>query len=799
MKFIKLFSLCIIIFISSPNYNLHAQTSGSDISPNDLTDSSSNIEEKDSDTADFTVSPEEESRIEENTKNPEEDTDDIVKTDSKEVELRPVVIKREKTSSWKKKDIQSISRQTLSAEDMKEVPASFGDSVSALTSLPGINRMGAGIFGPLIIRGASVMSNNYFIDDIPVHNPLHFGGLHSVINTNLIDEIDVYSSAFPAEFGSATAAVINMSTIDEVNETGGFLDLSLLGITSLIKMPIKKDTAGNLIFSGSNNQQAENAGYAVASGRYGYLGLAIKAAELITGDDIPVTPVYYDYQFKMKYNISKVHSATVLFFGYRDYLKVLSNEDFMEDGDDPLYLNAEEKYDITAHNLGLYFDSRFSSILQNRVLFYASYTDVHYYYNFPAEGAASWAKDLDMHSKPSIFGLKDKASYRWLDRHAELKASAEYTFYYFTASGKTILNQGYTDVFDIGDEDSMHVYNLDEKISNHTFGGYLENKFLFGEFEATPGIRSDYLVRSGYGTFDPRLHTSYRFSTDTTISCAGGHYSYFPQTNGFIFETNADIAAIGEELKPEKAWHSSAGVEQEIGLFTLKAEGFYNYFYDQPEAYPHYKSDGSYLQGLSSGKAKAYGFEIMLRKDSRENQNGLFGWMCYTYTRSKYKSGLPTTEYYDGIDQGYIGDEYGDKWITSSDEQRHNFKLVSGYRLNKHILSGRFQYYSSLPYTPITGSYEDPDSPGRYIPTTGDRNSANYPAYYSLDLRYTHRSQYSWGQVSWYIEVINILMKKQVTEEEWNWTEAYSEGSNPTEGEGESFSFLPNFGVEIKF
>ena len=61
----------------------------------------------------------------------------------------------------------------MTVEDMKEVPGSLGDSISALTSLPGIIRGFGGFFGPLVIRGANPSSNNYFVDDIPMDNPLH--------------------------------------------------------------------------------------------------------------------------------------------------------------------------------------------------------------------------------------------------------------------------------------------------------------------------------------------------------------------------------------------------------------------------------------------------------------------------------------------------------------------------------------------------------------------------------------------------------------------------------------------------
>ncbi len=738
--------------------------------------------------------------------NNKEETGPDIKAD-KEIELRPMTVRGARKRD-RKPEIQSISRQTLTAQEMKEVPASFGDSVNALTSLPGVIRESGGIFGPLVIRGMDSMTNKYFIDDIPIMDPLHFGGLHSVINTNIIKDMDLYSSAFPAEFGSATSAVLNISTIDEVNEFGGYFDISLLSVSSLINTPIYRDSKGNPAFlqpEGEGEENAENAGYAIASGRYGYIGLAIKASELITGDDIPISPEYWDYQYKMKYRFNKVHSASMLLFGHKDFIRILINDDLLDEGEDPLFMNAKMKYDSLSHSQGLYFDSDFSRDFSNRLMYFSTLADIHFYYDFTAKGAASWAQDLGVHSRPWTFGLKDKTKIKWLEGHAELTTCAEYTLYYFTATGKTILPTEQDDLFDPGDEDSFISYKLDEKITNHMYGGYIENKFVYSGLTVLPGIRTDYLVRSGQATFDPRLTASYAFPSKTTLSAAGGHYSYFPQVNPWIFEENTDISALGDELKPEKAWHSVISVEQELGLYTLKIEGFNNYFYDQPEAYPHYESDGTYLPGLCTGKARAYGFEIMLRKDSRANENGLFGWMSYTYTRSKQKTGLPTEPGYDGVPENGVGDEFGDTWTTSDYEQRHNFKMIAGYRMNKHTFSGRFQYYSSFPYTPIVGSEEDmnyasiyPDK-HRYVPVMGDRNSRHFPSYYSLDLRYSHKTNYTWGYVSWYIEVINVLMKEPVNAEDWNWTKPYSDGHNPKLSSEDSFTILPNFGVEVKF
>jgi len=530
-------------------------------------------------------------------------------------------------------------------------------------------------------------------------------------------------------------------------------------------------------------------------------------AELITGDEVPFSPEYWDYQFKAKYQFSKVNSATILLFGHKDFIRVLINDDMLEEGDDPLLQDATFRSDTMSHNQGLYFDSRFSRDLSNRIIYFSSLPETYFYMNFGAEGAASWAKDFNMHYKPWVFGLKDKAKLKWLDGHAELRAALEYTYYYFTATGKAFLPTGAVDNFNLSDESLFLVYPLNEKIINNLFGGYIENKFSYYGFSAVPGIRSEYLQRMKQYTFDPRIMMSYKFITGTTIHAAGGHYSYFFQTNPFIFNNNPDVSKLSEKVKPEKAWHSSLGIEQQFDLLTFKVEGFNNYFYDKPQPYPHYEPDGTFMQGLSSGKMKAYGFELMIKKDMKENSNGLFGWMSYTYTRSKTKTGLPTGYYYEGVLQDHVGDPYGDKWITSEFEQQHCLKLISGYKFGNHTLSSRLQYYTSFPYTPFreprgeayNEPAEDPYVPGRYIPYTGERNSKHFPPHYTLDVRYTYKIKHSWGDISWYIEGINVLMKKAVDNHKWYYDRPYEEGSNPKNVEDDGFAFLPNFGVEVKF
>jgi hypothetical protein len=742
---------------------------------------------------------------------PEKTEEESETPGGEDYELPEIVSKGYRDSGWKKYHIQSISRQTLTVTDLKEVPASFGDSINALTALPGIIRTSGGIFGPLVIRGADTATNNYFIDDIPIHDPLHFGGLHSVINTNFMKDIDVYASAFPAAFNSATSAVINISTVNEVDEFQGIADLNFLSISTLMKTPILISTPGVLRIgepsNGARNHESdsENAGYVIASGRYGFITLAAKAAELVSGEEPDAIPEYWDYQFKARYDLSTKNALTLLLFGQSDIFNNDLDDDQLDEGDDPLFEDSQFDSDVSSNSQGLYFDSTISDTFNNRLLAYSNFRDTHSYLNFNAESAASWAKDIGANYRSWILGVKDKFTKDYLSGHARLRGALEYTYYHFDAKGKALLPTGAWDEFDPSDESLFNAYTLDDSIENHLYGAYLESEFTFRELTITPGIRSEYLARMQQATFDPRLMVSYRLGDDLMLSAAGGHYSYFFQTNPVYFNTNPDLTRIDHRIaEPEQAWHLSVSAQKAVALYTIKAEAFSNDYYNKPEPYPHYEADGTYLQGLCTGKLKTRGIELMIRKDSLGDREGSFGWISYTYTRSKGKTGLPTTDGYAGVAENLAGDEYGDVWTPSDYEQRHNVKLTGGYRLGNHIFSGRLQYYSGFPYTPyIAGiydtNYNDLTGENRYYPVTGTRNSERFPDFFTIDFRYTHKKTRSWGELSWYVEMINVLMQKPKDTQKWYYDRPYGVGSNPVITDDDGLPFLLSFGVEMKF
>ncbi len=679
------------------------------------------------------------------------------------------------------REIQSISRQTMTVKEIKEVPASFGDSISALTALPGINRSG-GFFGPLIIRGADSASNGYQIDGIPMFKVMHFGGIHSVIANDLMSSIDLYSSAFPAQFTDAQAAVININTVDDVDRAGGIADVGLISANALVKFPIIEQKNYN------GRQVDEKKGYVIASGRVGYFSLLIPAFyKYVLDKDLDYLPNYWDYQFKARYSFNSEHSLTFLAFGSKDTIDLILKESWLEEGSDPALTDFNIYSNDQAHSAGLTYKYEYSNRLSNSLLSFISYNKSRQWYDLP-NATSSELSDLGIDSIPTIMGLKDSLTAEWIKDHSTLRAGAEARYYIFKTDGKSI--GGTKDTVDLNDPDAFEIIELGDTYKNVSFTGYVENRFKFGGLLFVPGVAAQYLSRGSSYFIDPRGLISYTFDTGTTIGAAGGWYSMFHQTMPEYFYQLPYIA--GSEFGPARSIHRSVSLEQKAGPYTFKVEGFYNNFWNQGNFDSYIDENGELASMLiNKGKLKTRGFEITAKVNDETDQ-GLFGWVSYTYNNAEYIT-----------NQSELYTEYGKEWLTSPYDMTHVLKLVAGYTAGKNTFSAKFQFNTAAPYTAITSSYSDDaftavTGKTRIVPVYGKPYTERLDPEYRLDVRYTRKTSHRWGYVSWYAEVIGIV-SSQTQYVDWDYRYNYEEGVNPKVKTENGLTFLPNFGIEIKF
>jgi TonB-dependent Receptor Plug Domain len=656
---------------------------------------------------------------------------------------------------------QAIGRSTLSGDQIRNTPATFGDALNALTSMPGISRPDV-LFGNLVIRGAGNEANRFFVDGIPIPRPQHFGGLHSVLNNDIVQEANVYASAFPVTYGGATGAVLEFKTIDEVDKLGAVIDIGLVSANFLLKAT----------WPGGENRPE---GYWISAGRVGYLPLIIPPIyKAITGDTFIALPQYYDYQLKGKIALDQKgeHSLTLLALGSYDVVEVLrranSGESYLPS--DLKFIRPGAAWELSSHSLALYYDYEPSRKMKNHLLVFNTLVSDQGSFKSSTTGESEYTK-----TQPNLAGIKNNLSFIWLEGSARLNLGIEYSLYYLASAGS------YADyIYSSSTESRGYLTETrthDDRRVHHVPSGYIENKFQWGALRIVPGVRADYLPVSTSLAVGPRGLAGYDFATGTTVEIAGGVYHSFPQVNITHLETYSyHLSAFSgaSNLRPEEAVHRSLAVSQKYKLWDFRIEGYLNDIYRQIGTIYGQSSTPEFGNLYAT---KNMGAEFSIRKMSDgTGVHDFYGWTSYTLSRSVTRDQV--SEY----------------------DQTHNLKLVVGYIYGIHNLSLRTDIYSGFAYFPITGSEPDLPSTSRHYPLYDTSRSARYPIAHRISIRYSQERIRAWGSWRWYFEVVNATNSAPQGQQVFNSSRPYQEGVNPTlEPLEPRIPILPNFGVEIRF
>jgi len=184
---------------------------------------------------------------------------------------------------------------SVSRAEARLLPGTFGDPFRAVESLAGVTPV-VSVVPFFYMRGAPPGNIGYFVDGIRV--PLLFHALvgPAVIQSALIDRIDVYKSAAPAEYGRFAGGVIAAETVPPPDSLHGEAMVRTLDAQAVASTPL-----------GDGKVQV------IAAARYAYAGLILSRFT-----DAVLS--YWDYQLRMNYDVSKDDSVGIFAFGAYDYI-----------------------------------------------------------------------------------------------------------------------------------------------------------------------------------------------------------------------------------------------------------------------------------------------------------------------------------------------------------------------------------------------------------------------------------------------------------------------------------------------
>lgn len=551
--------------------------------------------------------------------------------------------------------------------------------------------------GQLYIRGGSPIQNLVLLDGMVIYNPFHSIGLFSVFDSDIIQNTDVYTGGFSAEYGGRISSVMDIKMRNgNKKRFKGKITASPFGSKLLLEGPFKKFEPGKgsatYIFSGKTSYLNETSKYI-----YNYIN-----------DSLPFS--YTDLYGKVSFTSPNGSKINIFGFNFNDKVS-----DY----------GALSDLEWTSNGIG----SNFVIVpTGSTVMIKAdfSYSDYEISLTDPDESVSDimnrYSKINGYNGSLDFVYFLGKNSFIWGIETLGLRTD----FQYENDVGRMI----------------TQVENTTELAS------YANYKANLGALILNPSFRIHYYASLSDVSFEPRLGVKYNINEDLRLKFSGGLYSQ----NLIAANSDRDVVNLfygflsGSDNLPDtfdgkpvthqlqKSQHAIAGAEYDITRhLDVNIEGYIKNFSqltninrnkiyeDSPENYdkPDYQKKDFIIE-----KGAAYGADVRFKYEHKR----LYLWAVYS---------LGWIKRYDGIEN----------YIPHFD-RRHNVNLLGTYQLGKDKsweISARWNLGSGFPFTKTKGYYENvPFDNGintNYWQTNGNMgiiygelNNGRLPYYHRLDI-----------------------------------------------------------------
>ena len=624
------------------------------------------------------------------------------------------------------------TKHVIAAEEISRIPGTNGDAIRAIGNMPGVARPPGGD-GMLIVRGSSPNDTAVFVDGTNIPMVYHFGGLSSVIPTEMLEKLDFYPGNFGPQYGRAMGGVVDVGVRSpRKDRVGGLLQFDLIDARLLIEGPLSKSTRF------------------MVAGRRSWLDAWLGPALKESGVGVTKAPVYYDYQAMIEHDISRQTTLRLFAFGADDRFKLTLNS---PDSRDPA-IGGDAKQATNFARLQARLETRPSSTTR-----FTSQVSVGREAQHVSIGTLGF--DVAVGSLDARSDVRVQVA-PWLTAVAGI--DIQYLNYDVTWKAPP---NNFDSTQNTGPLFGRPTVEL--KGTGNVFrpAGYamLELTPVAG-LKLFPGVRADYNADTKGWTVDPRLGVRYDVHASyprTTLKGGIGLYHQPPQP----YQSIEPFGSKG--VGSPSAVHTSFGIEQELSHpLELSVEGFYKDLNNLVVPVAAADSTGNGQSYQNNGSGRIYGSEFLLRY---KPQGRFFGWVAYTLSRSERR------------------DAASDALYTYEYDQTHILTALGSYKLGRGWQAGlRFRYISGTPYTPELGGVMDYDA-GTYAPIgSNDRNSARTGAFHQLDVRIDKTWTFSAWKLSAYLDVQNAYVHQNPEGVSYNYN--YSKSSSLT-----GIPFLPIIGL----
>jgi hypothetical protein len=589
---------------------------------------------------------------------------------------------------------------SMTGSSIAQSPGSSDDALRALRTAPGI---ATNVSSQPYVRGAFLNDVLVQFDGIALTDPFHFKKFQSVISAldpNAIDRMNVYTGGFPVEFGTRSAAVIDLAprTIDSGSE---------------YQVSASRETA-----------ELSTVGHAerwpvdwLLTLRHSTDGALLQPVDATFG-----SPTFYDSVGRVRWQASASSAWTLGWLLLDDQAHVGGEPSEEQSRAEIRDLNAWAAWDWTAAGA------------------------VH--------GRTSIATNSEHQERDGTLNLLGFATGQLSDQRV-LSGVTLRTNWLFLPSSSTSVTAG----AEVGQQNAQLNFMRNETftsaivgafgtptavtiISNQephssTQGIFASVRWRWQSFEAEVGGRADRQDYRGYGAHvqgSPRLNARYDPAENWHIYGSWGEFTQAQRPDEWRSEENQgapDPATRAKHLIAGAAYDGADAIQWRIEAYRNHWTSVSPYFdnsLNSVSLVPELEPD---RLRIAPSDAETAGVELTARKSFGAN---LDGWSTYAVSR--------TTDDLKAVD------------VPRSWDQTHAASVGLAWRHLQNTASLVLAWHSGWPSTPVALVTAIPaTSPGILL---GARNSARWGDYFTADVRLARALSFAQGDLSLWIDATNI-------------------------------------------
>ena len=134
---------------------------------------------------------------------------------------------------------------------LKNIPTAMGevDVLKMIQTLPGVKTVGEASNG-YNVRGGATDQNLLLLNNGTIYNPNHLFGFFSAFNSDMVQDVELYKSSIPAQYGGRISSVLNITGKEASKEKfTGAANIGLVTSKLNLEIPLVKEKM-SLLLSG---------------------------------------------------------------------------------------------------------------------------------------------------------------------------------------------------------------------------------------------------------------------------------------------------------------------------------------------------------------------------------------------------------------------------------------------------------------------------------------------------------------------------------------------------------------------